>query len=90
MAGGMLAWIPVYALWALPTVGWLMLCSAWARSKPFLWAVMIPMFAGIFVSWFDLMRGFNLESRLVLDQRRRPPAAGHGPGHGPDLPRRIQ
>ena len=54
--------IPVYALWALPTVGWLMLCSAWARSKPFLWALMIPAFAGIFVSWFDVMHVFNLES----------------------------
>ena len=62
LVGGMLAWIPVYALWALPTIGWLMFCSVWARSKPFLWAIMIPLFAGIFVSWFDLMRGFNLES----------------------------
>lgn len=54
--------IPVYALWALPTVGWLMLCSVWARSKPFLWAVMIPVFAGIFVAWFDIMNLFNLDT----------------------------
>jgi len=58
----LLASIPVYALWALPTVGWLMLCSAWAKSKPFLWAIMIPIFAGIFVSWFDLMHLFELET----------------------------
>ncbi|MGQ4584205.1 hypothetical protein [Lysobacter sp. F60174L2] len=58
----MIAYVPVYALWALPTVGWLMLCSAWARSKPFLWAIMIPLFAGIFVSWFDLMQLFDLDS----------------------------
>ncbi len=58
----LLASIPVYALWALPTVGWLMLCSAWAKSKPFLWAIMIPVFAGIFVSWFDLMQLFDLGS----------------------------
>ena len=58
----LIASIPVYALWALPTVGWLMLCSAWARSKPFLWAIMIPVFAGIFVSWFDLMQLFDLGS----------------------------
>jgi ABC-2 type transport system permease protein len=57
-----IAWIPVYALWALPTVGWLLLCSAWSRSKPFLWAIMVPLFAGIFVSWFDLMELFNLDS----------------------------
>ncbi|MFC3549627.1 hypothetical protein ACFOLC_01200 [Lysobacter cavernae] len=54
--------LPIYALWALPTIGWLMLCSAWARSKPFLWAIMIPLFAGIFVSWFDLMKLFDLEA----------------------------
>lgn len=58
----LLASIPVYAMWALPTVGWLMLCSAWAKSKPFLWAIMIPIFAGIFVSWFDLMQLFDLET----------------------------
>ena len=62
MAALLLASIPVYALWALPTVGWLLFCSAWARSKPFLWAIMIPLFAGIFVTWFDLMQVFNLES----------------------------
>src|SRR5690606_11372794 len=54
--------IPVFALWALPTVGWLLMCSAWARSKPFLWAVMLPVFAGIFVSWFDLLPSLEMES----------------------------
>jgi ABC-2 type transport system permease protein len=54
-----LATIPVAALWALPTVGWLMLCSAWARSKPFLWAVGLPVGAGIIVSWFDLLQSLN-------------------------------
>lgn len=62
IAAGSIAWIPVYALWALPTVGWLLLCSAWSRSKPFLWAIMVPLFAGIFVSWFDLMELFKLDS----------------------------
>ena len=62
MASLLVASIPVYALWALPTVGWLLLCSAWSRSKPFLWAIMIPVFAGIFVTWFDLMQVFNLET----------------------------
>ncbi|HRN62027.1 MAG TPA: hypothetical protein PK743_00330 [Luteimonas sp.] len=47
--------IPVYALWAMPTIGWLMLCSAWSRSKPFLWAIMIPLFAGIFVAWLEFL-----------------------------------
>ncbi len=62
LAGSMIATIPVYALWALPTVGWLLLCSAWSKSKPFLWAILLPVFAGIFISWFDIMNLFNLES----------------------------
>lgn len=62
VATQLIASIPVYALWALPTVGWLLFCSAWARSKPFLWAIMIPVFAGIFVTWFDLMQMFNMET----------------------------
>ena len=60
--GVFIAAIPVYALWALPSAGWLLLCSAWAKSKPFLWAIMLPVFAGVFVSWFDLMSTFNLGS----------------------------
>ena len=60
VAASMIALIPVYALWALPTVGWLMLCSAWARSKPFLWAILIPVFSGILISWFNLMNVFHL------------------------------
>ena len=51
--------IPVYALWAMPTVGWLMLCSAWAKSKPFLWAIMIPLFAGIVVAWLEFLGVFD-------------------------------
>ena len=51
--------LPLYAIWALPTLGWLMLCSAWARSKPFLWAIALPIAAGIVVSWFGLMGLFN-------------------------------
>ena len=42
ITGSVLALLPLYALWALPTVGWLMLCSAAARSKPFLWALIVP------------------------------------------------
>lgn len=59
ITAGLLCWIPVYALWALPTVGWLLLCSAWAKSKPFLWAVMLPVFSGVIVSWFGLMELFD-------------------------------
>ncbi len=58
----LLALIPVNLVWALPTLGWLLLVSAWARSKPFLWAVGIPLGAGILLSWFNLLSALNLSS----------------------------
>src|SRR3546814_20391156 len=65
IAAGTLAWIPVYALWALPPVGWLLLCPAWSHSKPLLWPIMVTLFTCIFVRLFDLMEVFNLHSSLV-------------------------
>jgi ABC-2 type transport system permease protein len=62
VASNMISLIPLYAIWALPTVGWLMFCSAWARSKPFLWALLAPLAAGVIVSWFGLMGLFNMGS----------------------------
>ncbi len=56
----LIGYIPLYVLWALPTVGWLLLCSAWARNKPFLWAVALPVASGLMISWFGLMGMFNL------------------------------
>ncbi|MDE1898677.1 MAG: ABC-2 transporter permease [Xanthomonadaceae bacterium] len=39
--------LPLNALWALPTVGWLLLCSSAVRAAPFLWAVLLPLAAGV-------------------------------------------
>ena len=50
-----LSLIPLSALWALPAIGWFMLCSSWARSKPFLWAVLVPAIAGVLLSWFGIL-----------------------------------
>ncbi|OZB58892.1 MAG: hypothetical protein B7X39_15400 [Lysobacterales bacterium 14-68-21] len=58
--GNLLGYIPVYVLWALPSAGWLLLCSAWARTKPFLWAVVLPVASGLLISWFGIMGLFNL------------------------------
>lgn len=55
----LIGYVPLYVLWALPAVGWLMLCSAWARSKPFLWAVALPVASGLLISWFGIMGLFN-------------------------------
>lgn len=51
----LIATIPVTSLWALPTIGWLMLCSAWARRVPFLWATVTPIVAGMMVWMTGLM-----------------------------------
>jgi len=58
----LVAALPVYVMWALPTVGWLLLVSAWARSKPFLWALLVPVFAGVLVSWFGVMKLFGMNA----------------------------
>lgn len=58
--GSLLLWIPLYAIWALPTAGWLLMVSAWAKRVPFLWAVGLPLFTGLLISWFDLLRIFNV------------------------------
>jgi ABC-2 type transport system permease protein len=51
--------LPIYALWALPTVGWLLMVSAWARTKPFLWAVGVPAMVGILITWFNSLLGMG-------------------------------
>jgi ABC-2 type transport system permease protein len=61
----MLTAMSVYPLWALPTIGWLMFCSAWARSKPFLWAVLIPVLAGAIISWMDTLPGIDIPHETV-------------------------
>lgn len=48
--------VPLDALWALPAIGWLLFWSAWARSKPFLWAVMLPILV-VFANWWLGMLG---------------------------------
>jgi ABC-2 type transport system permease protein len=49
--------MPVYFLWALPTVGWLLMVSSWARSKVFLWAVGVPVLAIAIIKWADFQFG---------------------------------
>ena len=56
----LLVGIPVNAIWALPSIGWLMLVSSWARGKPFLWAVFVPVIAGILLTWFDALSTLSI------------------------------
>ncbi|MES2760386.1 MAG: hypothetical protein V4693_23685 [Pseudomonadota bacterium] len=51
----LLGLLPVYVLWAIPTVGWLLMVSSWARSKVFLWAVGTPLLGLLLVQWINFM-----------------------------------
>jgi ABC-2 type transport system permease protein len=63
----LLSLVPVYLLWALPTIGWLLLVSSWARSKVFLWAVGTPLIALVIAKWTSYMMAgmFGAENNLV-------------------------
>lgn len=63
--GGVISSLPVYMLWALPAVGWLMFCSAWSRSKPFLWAVLVPVLACVIISMTDILPGLQIRHDLI-------------------------
>ncbi|WP_051971378.1 hypothetical protein [Massilia sp. 9096] len=69
---GVVALLPVYIVWALPTVGWLLLVSSWARTKPFMWAVGAPAVALIVAKWINAamtrISGTEFElARIVSD-----------------------
>ncbi len=53
--------LPIYAMWALPTIGWLLMVSAWARTKPLLWAVAVPVMAGILLSWAEKLLSIGVD-----------------------------
>ena len=56
-----LALLPVYALWALPTVGYLFMVSAWARSKVFLWAVGVPIMTVAILAWTNFLGNIRMD-----------------------------
>jgi len=71
----LVAVVPVYVLWALPTVGWLLMVSSWARSKVIVWAVGSPLLTAMLLSWANkaFSLGMNMEwlfsnviSRLLI------------------------
>ena len=61
----LLAILPIYMLWALPTVGWLLLVSAWARSRPFLWAIGVPVFAVWLVQWSNEVLHYSQDTQWL-------------------------
>ncbi|HET7267873.1 MAG TPA: hypothetical protein VFJ15_07165 [Oleiagrimonas sp.] len=49
--------LPVYMVWMLPSVGWLMLCSAWTRGRTARWALGLPFGLGAIIWWLTAMAG---------------------------------
>ncbi|MEM1091484.1 MAG: hypothetical protein AAGB27_12275 [Pseudomonadota bacterium] len=67
----MLAAYFVQAFWMLPVWGWAILASAFARSKPFLWAVAPPVLLGIVYQWITATQylSFDFSYWQVLGNR---------------------
>lgn len=59
--------LPVYILWALPTVGWLLMVSSWAKSKVFLWAVGMPLMAALVIKWSNALSGTGIDIRWFME-----------------------
>jgi ABC-2 type transport system permease protein len=51
--------VPLTALWSLPMIGWMLLCSAFAGQRPFLWAVGVPALTGLMLAWLGLLKVFR-------------------------------
>ncbi len=47
--------LPIYMVWILPSVGWLMLCSAWSKGKVARWAIALPVGVGVILTWVGAM-----------------------------------
>jgi ABC-2 type transport system permease protein len=63
----LLSLVPIYMLWALPAVGWLLLVSSWARGRPFLWAVTAPLLTGAALMWAEKVFHLPVYSKWVWD-----------------------
>ena len=60
--------VPVDAMWAMPALGWLLLCSAFARSKPFLWAVLTPILVIVLNGWIGAMGLPHLDNKFLSSE----------------------
>lgn len=54
--------LPIYMVWMLPSVGWLLLCSAWSRGSSARWVFALPIGGSLLVSWFGILNVFNVNN----------------------------
>ena len=59
--------VPVYLVWALPTIGWLLMVSSWAKSKVFLWAVGAPLLVIGMLKWVNYIFGVGIRMEWVAE-----------------------
>ena len=76
----LLGLLPVYILWALPTVGYLLMMSAWAKSKVFLWAAGVPLISMIIIQWAQFLFGMHLDTEWFAQHVMARGLAGLVPG----------
>ncbi len=62
----LLGLLPVYVVWALPTIGWLLMVSSWAKSKVFLWAVGAPLLVVGLLKWSSHILGVGINMDWVV------------------------
>ncbi len=53
-------------LWALPIYGWLLLVSAWAKRRPFLQAVFIPLLVAFGWYWYNVLTSLSFTKGEVF------------------------
>lgn len=62
--GRLLVALLLHALWVLPLYGWLFLVSSWARSRPFLWALLVPAALSLMEVWFHATASLKIGHTL--------------------------
>lgn len=60
------AMLPIGALWMLPAVGWLLFWSAFVHSKPFVWAVLVPVIVVVADKWLGVLGAPHLGGNFPL------------------------
>jgi ABC-2 type transport system permease protein len=77
----LLGLLPVYLIWALPTIGWLLLVSSWAKSKVFLWAVGAPLLCVGMLKWATYILGVGINMDWVMQNIVARGLVGLAPGN---------
>lgn len=76
----LIALLPVYFIWALPTVGWLMFVSSAAPGRPFLWAIGIPLLFNLLLVLANKVLDLNIDIKWVSEYFLKPAYLGMLPG----------